>query len=52
MLSLQDFGRLLRTFAGWGMRLSFVPEDRTVEQPEIVLAEPEEGTEQRQHAGH
>ena len=39
-LSLRDFGRLLRTFAGWGMRIAFVPEDRVADQPEIVVGEP------------
>jgi hypothetical protein len=26
-LSLEEFGRLLTTYAGWGMRIEFVPED-------------------------
>jgi hypothetical protein len=39
-LKLRDFGRMLRTFAGWGMRISFVPEDRIADQPEIVISEP------------
>ena len=39
-LSLRDFGRLLRTFAGWGMRIAFVPEERVADQPEIVVGEP------------
>jgi hypothetical protein len=26
-LSIEEFGRLLKTYAGWGMRISFVPED-------------------------
>ena len=42
-LNLRDFGRLLRTFAGWGMRISFVPEDRIADQPDIVVGEPEDG---------
>jgi hypothetical protein len=42
-LNLRDFGRLLRTFAGWGMRISFVPDDRIADQPDIVIAEPEDG---------
>ena len=42
-LNLRDFGRLLRTFAGWGMRISFVPRDRIADQPDIVIAEPEDG---------
>ena len=39
-LNLRDFGRMLRTFAGWGMRIAFVPEDRIADQPEIVIGEP------------
>jgi thiosulfate/3-mercaptopyruvate sulfurtransferase len=42
-LNLQDFGRLLRTFAGWGMRISFVPKDRIADQPDIIIREPEDG---------
>lgn len=40
-LSLHEFGRLLTTHAGWGMRLSFVPEDCVAEQPEIEVREPD-----------
>ena len=40
-LNLRDFGRMLRTFAGWGMRIAFVPEDRIADQPEIIIGEPE-----------
>lgn len=42
-LNLRDFGRLLRTFAGWGMRISFVPEDRIADQPDIIIREPRDG---------
>jgi hypothetical protein len=41
-LSLHEFGKLLRTYAGWGMRISFVPEDRVDEHPEIEVREPDE----------
>ena len=41
-LNLREFGRLLKTFAGWGMRISFVPDDRIADQPDIVIAEPED----------
>jgi len=44
-LNLRDFGRLLRTFAGWGMRIAFVPEDRIADQPEIVISEPQDRDE-------
>lgn len=36
-LSLQEFGRLLTTYAGWGMRIVFVPDDRIDEEPEIEI---------------
>ena len=38
-LSLADFGRLLTTYAGWGMRIIFVPDDRIYEEPEIEIRE-------------
>jgi len=36
-LSLEEFGRLLTTYAGWGMRIVFVPEDQINEEPEIEV---------------
>ena len=42
-LSLCDFGRLLGTFAGWGMRIAFVPDDLIAEEPEVEVREPREG---------
>ncbi|MFO7772444.1 MAG: hypothetical protein R6V59_00615 [Dehalococcoidia bacterium] len=36
-LSLEEFGRLLTTYAGWGMRIVFVPDDRTEEDPDIEV---------------
>jgi hypothetical protein len=39
-LSLHEFGRLLLTHAGWGMRITFVPDDRLDEEPEIEVREP------------
>ena len=41
-LSLREFGRLLLTHAGWGMRMVFVPDDRIDEDPEIEVREPSE----------
>jgi len=38
-LSLKDFGRLLVTYAGWGMRIIFVPDDRIDEDAEIVICD-------------
>jgi hypothetical protein len=40
-LSLAEFGRLLTTYAGWGMRIVFVPDDRVDEEPEIIVLDPE-----------
>ena len=39
-LSTQEFGRLLTTYAGWGMRLVFVPEDEIDKPPQIEVREP------------
>ncbi len=41
-LSLAEFGRLLCTYAGWGMRICFVPEERLEESPEIEIGTPED----------
>ena len=40
-LSLAEFGRLLCTYAGWGMRIAFVPEDETNQEPRIEIREPD-----------
>lgn len=42
-LSLREFGRLLTTHAGWGMRITFVPDDRIEQQPRREIREPKEG---------
>jgi hypothetical protein len=39
-LTLREFGRLLTTYAGWGMRIAFVPDDLVTEQPKIRVREP------------
>ncbi len=39
-LSLREFGRLLSTHAGWGMRIAFVPSEMVEEAPEIEVREP------------
>ena len=41
-LSLREFGRLLSTFAGWGMRIAFVPDEMVEEEPEVQVREPRE----------
>ena len=40
-LSVDEFGRLLTTYAGWGMRITFVPDDETHERPEVEVRDPE-----------
>ena len=42
-LSWQEFGRLLVTYAGWGMRIKFVPDDSTHEEPVTEVREPRKG---------
>lgn len=39
-LSLKEFGRLLTTYAGWGMRIVIVPDDQLLESPQIKVQEP------------
>jgi hypothetical protein len=40
-LSIEEFGRMLTTHAGWGMRICFVPEDEIEDEPEIEVREPD-----------
>lgn len=44
-LALAEFGRLLRTYAGLGMRITFVPDDRLTDEPEIEVREPRDEDE-------
>jgi len=39
-LSLEDFGRMLCTYAGWGMRIVFVPESDVGRQPSVEVRDP------------
>ena len=39
-LSLREFGRLLRVYAGWGMRIAFVPEEFVTENPKVKVRKP------------
>ena len=41
-LDMAAFGRLLTTYAGFGMRIAFVDEDDIAETPEIVVQEPDD----------
>ena len=40
--SWDDFGRMLCTYAGWGMRVVFVPDDELENAPKIVVREPDD----------
>jgi hypothetical protein len=46
-LSLAEFGRLLTTHAGWGMRIVFVPDDLVDEEPEIIVLDPDMKTDKK-----
>jgi len=39
-LTWREFGGLIRTYAGWGMRIKFVPDDATHEEPVTEVREP------------
>ncbi len=41
-LSLAEFGRMLCTYAGWGMRIAFVPEDALGAEPKIEIRDPDD----------
>jgi hypothetical protein len=41
-LSLEEFGRMLTTYAGWGMRIEFTPEDETEHRPRLEVRDPGE----------
>lgn len=38
--ALREFGEILRMYAGWGMRVVFVPEDEVHEEPVIEVRKP------------
>ena len=40
-LSMEDFGRLLCAYAGWGMRIEFVPDDAIHRRPAIEVVDPD-----------
>ncbi len=41
-LTLREFGKLLSTYSGWGMRITFVPDEELEEDPTIEIREPED----------
>ena len=40
-LSWCEFGKLICTYAGWGMRIEFTPEDATHRRPKLEVRKPE-----------
>lgn len=44
-LSIEEFGRMLATYSGWGMRIEFVPEDEVHRRPALEVREPEDDGE-------
>jgi hypothetical protein len=40
-LSLEEFGRMLTMYAGWGMRIEFVPDDQLHRRPTHEVREPQ-----------
>jgi hypothetical protein len=40
-LNLEEFGRMLTTRAGWGMRIEFVPDDQLHRRPALEVREPD-----------
>ena len=44
-LTLEEFGKLLMTHAGWGMRIEIVPEDEVHRRPAFKVGEPEPGVD-------
>lgn len=45
-LSLRQFGKCLTTYAGWGMRIVFVPEDEICKPPTTACLDPSEEVEE------
>lgn len=41
-LTLAEFGRMVATYAGWGMRIEFTPEDEAERRPRLEVREPDE----------
>lgn len=46
-LSWSEFGRMLTTFAGWGIRLVMVPDDETHQRPTIRVRDPKKAKRER-----
>lgn len=42
-LSMHELGKVLTSFAGWGMRIVMVPDDELTEEPVIEVRDPDDG---------
>ena len=42
-LDMEELGMLLEVYEGWGMRITFVPEDELADEPTIEVGEPKKG---------
>lgn len=40
--TLEEFGTMLTTFSGWGMRIVFVPDTDLEKRPVIVVRDPKD----------
>jgi len=40
--TLEEFGAMLTTFSGWGMRIVFVPDSDLEKAPVIVVRDPDD----------
>jgi hypothetical protein len=40
--TMAEFGRMIATYAGWGMRICFVPEDEVGKKPDIEVKDPDD----------
>jgi hypothetical protein len=45
-LTIEEFGRLLTTYAGWGMRIEFMSEESLFHRPPLELCDPNDADEQ------
>lgn len=41
-LSWREFGKVIVTYAGWGMRIEFTPEDEVHRRPKLEVKEPKD----------
>jgi hypothetical protein len=41
-LSMEEFGALIATYVGWGMRIEFTPDDDIDRRPQLEVRDPEE----------